>query len=341
MTLTEQIKRAALEAGFDKCGVAPAELPASRENDLTEWLARGYAGSMHYMTRDGAKRARPSEILAGAQSVISLGLNYFYASTPKPEGRRVGRISLYARGRDYHRVIEKKLKKLKASIQALAPAAKIKSYVDTGPIMEKAFAQAAGIGFYGKNTNILTADRGSWIFLASLVTDLALDVDKPHLGGCGSCRLCIDACPTSALVEPYRIDATKCISYWTIESKEEIPDAIADRMGDWAFGCDACQDVCPYNRKAKPSREPEFAPERGAGAWLDLEQITSMQSGEDFAAYAQGTPLKRPKLAGLKRNAGVILRRETPKDLGDSSPPMDGSVLGKAEAEPPRPLRMT
>ncbi len=305
--LTARIKKLALEAGFHKVGIAPAELPRERVEGLARWLERGYEGSMAYMTRDGLKRAHAGEVLEGARAVISLALSYHHPDDPKPGEGAWGKIARYARGRDYHTVIGKKLKRLVRSIREIVPDARVKPYVDTGPIMEKAYAREAGIGFYGKNTNILTRDRGSWVFLASLITDLELEFDAPHTGSCGEGRLCLDACPTGAFAGPYELDARKCISYWTIESREEIPAEIRGRLEGWAFGCDICQEVCPHNRKPSVSDEPAFGSESGAGQWLDLRRVLGLGSDGEFAKAFQGTPLKRPKRAGLERNARAVL----------------------------------
>ncbi len=241
---------------------------------------------MEYMTREPVRRAHPEKSLPSAKTVVSLALNYFHPEDEKPAAGRHGKVAKYAYGRDYHKVIEKKLKRLSAFVvEAGGEGTEVKSYVDTGPILEKAFAQQAGLGFFGKNTNIITRNYGSWVFLASLITNLDLAPDVPHAGACGSCRLCIDACPTEALPGDYTIDATRCISYLTIEAKEEIPAALAAGLGEWSFGCDVCQDVCPYNFRAKTTKEKEFYPEKKAGTWVDL----------DKAFAAEGSPLKRAK----------------------------------------------
>ena len=243
---------------------------------------------MEYMTREPARRADASKSLPGARSVLSLALNYFHPDDPKPSDA-VGKIAKYAYGRDYHTVIEKKLKRLAAYIkEAGGPDTEVRSYVDTGPILEKAYAREAGLGFFGKNTNIITREYGSFVFLASLVTTLALEPDAPHTGACGSCRICIDACPTGALSTGYTLDARKCISYWTVESKEPIPADIRERQSGWAFGCDICQDVCPYNVKAKTTRHAEIYPEKRAGSWLTEAQLAAP------GAFA-GSPVKRSK----------------------------------------------
>ena len=240
---------------------------------------------MDYMKRDPGRRAHPEQILPSAKTVISLAINYFHPEDRKPDESIHGKVAKYAYGKDYHRVIEKKLKKLSRFIvETAGEGAQTKYYVDTGPILEKAFAQNAGLGFFGKNTNIITRGFGSWVFLASIITNLKLETDAPHTGSCGSCRICIDACPTDALLGNYTIDARKCISYITIESKEEIPQELKKRMGEWVFGCDICQDVCPYNHWAKETRHSEFR-EKKAGTWVHL----------DSPPILAGTPLTRAK----------------------------------------------
>jgi epoxyqueuosine reductase len=257
--LTKKIKEYALNgAGFDLVGFSSSELPSLYGDAMGKWVANGFAGNMEYMTRDGgAARTNTQKVLPGAKSVISLAINYFQDGASKPD-TQVGRVARYAYGADYHKVIEKKLKQLSSFILKISPHTKKKAYVDTGPIAEKAFAKEAGLGFFGKNTNIITRNYGSWVFLASLLTNLELEYDAPHLGACGSCRICIDACPTGALLGDYQLDARKCISYLTIESKEEHPASLKKGIGEWAFGCDICQEVCPYNFRAKTTRHEEF-----------------------------------------------------------------------------------
>ena len=288
---TEKIKRFALQdAHFDLVGVSFAALPDIHEKSLLRWLQNGFAGSMQYMQREPERRAHPEKVLPSAKSVISLAVNYFHPEDDKPAEGVQGKIAKYAYGQDYHQVIEKKLKKLSRFILDNAPAGtEIKGYVDTGPVLEKAFAQSAGLGFIGKNTNVITRSYGSWVFLASLITSLELEADAPHTGSCGSCRLCIDACPTEALLGDYVIDARRCISYLTIESKEPIPEDLKEKMSGWAFGCDICQDVCPYNFRAKTTEHAELYPEKKAGTWIDLENVE----------IKPGSPLKRAKY--LKR----------------------------------------
>ena len=306
--LTERIKKYALEeAGFDLVGITGTSLPDIHAQALEGWIEKGHAGSMSYMVRDGAKRADAKNILDSAKSVISLAVNYYYPEEPRPQGKLAGKIAQYAYGRDYHKVIEKKLKKLSAYIRGIAgEGAEIKSYVDTGPILEKAFAQISGLGFFGKNTNIITRNYGSWIFLASLVTSLELLTDEPHMGSCGSCRICIDACPTGALLGNYQMDATQCISYLTIEAKADPPAELGKKMGEWVFGCDVCQTVCPYNFRAKTTRHEDLFPQKIAGSWADLEKIQSLQTDEEFSKMFQGSAVKRPKRSGMLRNVKIV-----------------------------------
>ena len=287
ISLTEKIKSFALnEAGFDLVGISSSSLPEIHIEALRSWAQNGFAGSMDYMTRDVERRAHPAKILPSAKTVISLAVNYFHPEDEKPPAGSYGKVAKYAYGQDYHKVIEKKLKILsKFILETAGEGAELKSYVDTGPVLEKAFAKEAGLGFFGKNTNIITRHYGSWVFLASLITNLDLDVDLPHTGSCGSCRICIDACPTGALLGNYVLDARRCISYLTIESKAEIPQELKTGVGEWVFGCDICQEVCPYNFRAKTTVHAELYPTKKAGTWLDLEDVK----------IEPGSPLKRAK----------------------------------------------
>ena len=298
------------EAGFDLVGFSRTSLSPKHEHALESWVSNGLAGTMAYMERDPKRRVHPEASLTSAKSVISLALNYFHPEDVKPS-TPAGKIAKYAYGRDYHKVIEKRLKKLsKFIVEAGGDGTEVKSYVDTGPILEKAFAQEAGLGFFGKNTNLITRNFGSWVFLASLITNLELESDAPHTGGCGSCRLCIDACPTDALLGNGSLDARRCISYLTIETKDaEHPKELQAGIGEWAFGCDICQDVCPYNFRAKTTRHEELYPASAgprAGTWLDLESLENMKSDEEFQNAFQGSPLRRSKRSGLLRNARTV-----------------------------------
>ena len=242
---------------------------------------------MEYMKREPSRRARLSPSI---RSVVALAVNYHHPEDPKPSVASAGKVARYAYGDDYHKVIEKKLKRLAVYVRQMGgPDTEARAYVDTGPVLERAFAQKAGLGFAGKNTNLITRDYGSWVFLACLLTNLELETDAPHTGSCGSCRLCLDACPTGALLGNYTLDAQRCISYWTIESKERAPQELRERFGDWAFGCDICQEVCPYNFRAKTTRHAELYPQKKAGTWLDLEKLE----------IAPGSPLRRSKTLAL------------------------------------------
>ncbi len=282
MTLSDHIKQEAGRLGFHAVGISlvdshnppnPAPPQALQEgkpetsflahlrNRLQEWLERGYQGSMAWMERAPERRTDPREVLPGCRSVISLGMNY-YTDSWADERPGFGRIARYAWGQDYHNVLLDRLKELEKAITRLAPEAGTRGYVDTGPVMEKAWAQQAGLGWIGKHSNLVSPDFGSWLLLGEILTTLDLEPDDPGTDLCGSCGLCIQACPTGAISEPYVVDARRCISYLTIELRngEDIPDELAGKMGNRIFGCDECLDVCPYNNYARPTSEPAFAP---------------------------------------------------------------------------------
>ncbi len=300
------------EAGFDLIGFTGTSLPDFHGEALETWLKKGFAGDMAYMGREPERRSQPRKVLPSARSVISLAVNYYHPDDPKPEGRASGRVAKYAYGIDYHKILEKKLKKLAQFIRETGGVGtEARIYVDTGPVLEKAFAREAGLGFFGKNTNIITKNFGSWVFLASIFTNLELDRDAPHTGACGSCRICIDHCPTEALSGDYRMDATRCISYLTIESKSGVPENIRADVGEWLFGCDICQEVCPYNHKPQLTRHTELYPEKRAGSWIELETIEKMQKDEAIGETFKQSPVKRAKLEGLLRNAAVVRNNAT------------------------------
>jgi len=262
-----------------------------------EWLSAGFEGDMKYMEKEPEKRTNPQKILPGAKSIICLAMNY-YQDAPDSDFK----VARYAFGKDYHKVIEKKLKKLRQFIIEKTGASKqdFKLYSDAGPLLERAYAVEAGFGFIGKNTTLINKDFGSWVFLAEIIT--TLDIERTFLrkelssGECGSCDKCIKACPTGALTKPYELDARKCISYQTIENKGEINVDIKDRV----FGCDICQEVCPHNCRAKPTKIPEFK-SHIAGPNLDPNEINNMTE-EEFQQKFQGSPIKRAGLKNLKRN---------------------------------------
>ncbi len=316
MSLSEDLKREALRLGFDAVGISRVDASESSSPTtplyarLTEWLRRGYHGTMDWLAREPARRADPSLVLPGCRSVVSLGINYYTADRSDERPGR-GRIARYAWGEDYHDVLRERLERLKAFLQARCPETRSKVYVDTGPLMEKAWAQQAGLGWIGKHSNLVSHHHGSWLLLGEILTTLDLDADEPGSDLCGSCSLCIQACPTGAITEPYVVDARRCISYLTIELRhgESIPAELADRMGNRIFGCDDCLDVCPYNHQAVPTTNAAFQP-RALTLAPDLAALAPM-SEQDFRAAFRTSPLKRPKHAGLLRNVRIALANST------------------------------
>ena len=305
--LAERAKAVAQALGFDLVGVAHAE-PGGRAAFLREWLARGYGGEMAYLARGVERREDPRVVLPGARSVIALGLVYDPGARPEPRGSAF-RVARYAGGDDYHDVLIDRVRALEAALSPLAGMpVRTRGYVDTGPVLERAFAADAGLGWIGKNTLLIHPRLGSYLFLAVVLTDLALEPGAPEPDHCGSCRACLDACPTGAFPEPYVLDATRCLSYTTIELRGPIPGDLRAQHGDWGFGCDVCQEVCPWNQRERrvvpadphglrarlAARHEWRAP---ALAWvLDLSQ-------ETWRAAARGTALRRPGYRGLLRNA--------------------------------------
>ncbi|ULA63694.1 MAG: Epoxyqueuosine reductase [Nitrospira sp.] len=309
MALTGAIKQAALALGFDAVGIvrvdrASAPQPALATR-LTQWLARGYHATMAWMERMPEKRADPRLVLPGCRSIICVGLNYL-TDERADERPGHGRIARYAWGQDYHDVLGAKLKRFEQTIAALAPQAITKSYVDTGPIMEKAWAEQAGLGWIGKHSNLVSSEHGSWLLLGEILTTLELEADEPATDLCGSCTLCIQACPTGAIAEPYVVDANRCLSYLTIEHRGDantIPNDLQRQFGNHIFGCDDCLDVCPFNLRAGFTSEPAFTPSP-----LTLAPSLEMLAGMDEAAFRasfQQSPIRRAKLAGLQRNAAI------------------------------------
>ncbi len=295
----QQLARQAADLGFTSFGVAPAETPPDVRDHLLEWLARGYQASMSWMTRTSEKRTNLQKVLPGAKSVISVALNYFH---PQAHNESCGdlKVSRYAWGDDYHEIVGERLMQLKAALDDLAPGSKSLSYVDTGPLMEKAIAERAGLGWIGKNACLITRTHGSWVFLGEIITTAELPIDQPHTDFCGSCTRCLDACPTDAFPSPYVLDASKCISYWTIEHRGDIPEALSSHFDGWIFGCDICQDVCPWNKFSRPSKVGEFAPVADrlnppAKRWSSL-------TPEQFKAEFSNSPILRTKAEGLPRN---------------------------------------
>ena len=307
--LTAWIKETAIELGFAKVGIAAAKRLDSEAERLDSWLGRGYHGEMAWMQRDPEKRVDPRAIFPDARSVIVVAMNY-YTPHERVESSAKGKISRYAWGDDYHDVLKSKLFELLDRIKSEMPSADGKVCVDTAPVMDKAWAVRAGLGWIGKSSNLITKDLGSWVFLGEILINLDLEHDVELVDDhCGSCTACLDACPTGAIVEPYVVDANACISYATIELRShELPDAIAANLNGWLYGCDICQDVCPWNRFEKPSDEPAFEP-RNSETSLALDGVLEM-SQEDFSTRFRRSAVKRTKIAGLQRNARHL------KDVG-------------------------
>jgi epoxyqueuosine reductase len=297
----EKIKAKALEIGFHKVGITRVEALVDEGPRLFEWLDRGYQGEMAWLEREPEKRTDPRLIFPEAKSVLSVAMNYF---TPFPHDT-TGKISRYAWGDDYHDILKERLRALLDWIIAEIPGAAGKACVDTAPVMEKAWAERAGIGWIGKHSNVITQELGSWVFLGEILLNLELEPDQPATDHCGSCRACLDACPTGAIVEPYVVDSNRCISYATIELRtDELPAAVAPHLNGWLYGCDICQDVCPWNRFEKPTDEARFEPRHGETS-LDLDVVESL-TPETYAERFRNSAMKRTKLAGLKRNATAL-----------------------------------
>ena len=299
---TQLIKQKALELGFDEIGVSKAEFLDEEAKHLENWLNQNMHGEMHYMANHFDKRLDPTLLVPNAKSVISLSYNYF---TEKEQiDKNAPKISKYAYGRDYHKVVKKKLKQLMQFIQETIGEVNGRCFVDSAPVMERAWAKKSGLGWIGKNSLMLTKGKGSYFFLGEIILDLELEYDSPVRDYCGTCTKCIDACPTDAIYEPYKVDGSKCISYFTIELKEAIPNEMKGKFENWAFGCDICQDVCPINARAKQHQEPDFKPKSKLLEMTktDWEEITD----EVFDKVFEGTPVKRAKYKGLKRNIDFL-----------------------------------
>ena len=293
-TLTESVKALALELGFDLVATGPAD-PPEHGAALRRWVEAGHAATMGYLERRLEERLDPRRVLPGARSVLCVALNYYQGEPADASWRPVAR---YAWGRDYHDVIAPRLERLAAHL-AEAGGARSRGYVDTGPVLERDLAARAGLGWVGKNTMLLHPRLGSWFFLGVLLTTAELARDAPLADRCGSCRACLDACPTGAFVAPYVLDARRCISYLTIEHRGDIDPDLQPAMAGWQFGCDICQDVCPWNRKAPTTAEADFVPE---AAYPGAEAVSAMDDA-DFRRHFAGTPILRAKAAGMRRNA--------------------------------------
>ena len=304
-SLTEDLKAEALRLGFDLCGVAPAGRPDTLDF-LTDWLNSGYAGEMGYLPRRAEAYSHPSSVLPPVRSVVMCAVNYKTAEPEDvPSGH--GRVARYAWGGvDYHDLLKTRLKELAAWLHERVPGCRTRGVVDTAPLLERDFARRAGLGWFGKNTVLIDKRLGSYLLLGGLLTDAVLDYDEPHHAAhCGTCTACLDACPTDAFVGPHVLDARRCISYLTIELRGAIPEELRADVGEWLFGCDVCQEVCPWNRKAPTTADPAFRPRPDLNP---ADALAILTEGEgDWRRRFRGTPLDRPKRTGLRRNAAVVL----------------------------------
>ncbi len=301
MSNRDTIKKLAKELGFSFCGISKAEFLASEAPKLEEWLKREYHGKMGYLDNHFDKRLDPTKLVPGAKSVISLVYNYFPNNTYQTDDRP--KIAKYAYGQDYHFVIKDRLKLFMDRITQNIGIVEGRVFVDSAPILERAWAAKSGLGWIGKNSLLLNREMGSFFFLAELIIDLELEADGPMKDYCGTCTACQDACPTDAIPEPYVVDGSRCISYLTIELKEEIPDSFKGKMENWAFGCDICQDVCPWNRFSRPNSESKFKPQ----GWEGFDKNEWREMTKDvFQRVFKKSAVKRTKFEGLKRNLKFI-----------------------------------
>jgi epoxyqueuosine reductase len=298
--LTRQIKQKAFELGFLACGISKAGFLSKEAPRLEKWLKENRHGSMNWMENHFDKRLDPTLLVDGAKSVISVFLNYYpkqdlYSNAPF-------KISKYAYGRDYHKVVKRKLDDLMSNIVELYGPVNARIFTDSAPVLEKAWAERSGLGWIGKNANLISTKTGSFYFIGEIILDVELEYDKPAMDHCGSCTRCIDACPTDAIIKPYVVDGSKCISYLTIELRDElIPAEFSGKMENWVFGCDICQDVCPWNRFSLPTAVEDFQPHAEVKE-QDLLDLTA----ESFEILFARTPVKRTKLDGLRRNVAFV-----------------------------------
>ncbi len=306
--LATRIKHWGKELGFQQTGITDTDLE-SHGKLLNRWLKKGFHGSMDYMERHGSRRSRPAELVPGTVRVISVRMNYMTASARPAsellEDPESALVSRYALGRDYHKVLRRRLQKLAGRIEAEIGPFGYRAFVDSAPVLEKALAEKAGLGWIGKHSNLLNLRAGSWFFLGEIYTDLPLPIDEPAENHCGDCVRCLAACPTGAIIGPYQVDARKCISYLTIELKGAIPEELRPLMGNRIFGCDDCQLVCPWNRFARNTEEPDFLPRHG----LDAESLVRLfgWSEDEFLKRTEGSAIRRTGYTGWLRNIAVAL----------------------------------
>jgi len=303
--IARDLKAEAARLGFDACGISKAERLDDESRRLEAWLAGGNHGTMGWMERNFDKRTDPRRLVDGAESVVSVLQNY-YQPVEHAHGAQVGKISRYAWGDDYHEVMKEKLFRLFAWLDERAGGISGRVFVDSAPVMDKAWARRSGLGWLGKHSNLINRSLGSYFFIGEMIVDVALPPDGPMPDYCGRCTRCLDACPTDAITAPYVVDANRCISYLTIEHRgDDIPDAIRPGMGSWIFGCDVCQDVCPWNKFKRPTREPRYQPRPGMtdtelGEWIELDL-------EAFRKRFRKNPVKRTKWDGFMRNVRIAV----------------------------------
>jgi epoxyqueuosine reductase len=309
--ITQAIRERAHSLAFDLVGFAPLDAPAHADF-FRWWLEQGYAGEMHYLHRTADARCDPQQVLPSAKSAVVVGLNYAPAVPMVTDDPTRGVFARYALGEDYHEVMTQRLRQLLEYIRQLRPDCQAKIYVDAGPVLERDLAWRAGLGWFGKNTMLINTRRGSYFLIGEILLNIELEYDQPAFGGCGTCTRCIDACPTGAIVAPYVLDARRCISYLTIELRGSIPEEHRSQMGNRIFGCDICQEVCPFNHprphapaRASPTHEPAFAP-REITLTPKLVDLLRMRE-EEFRTAFRRSPVKRAKWRGFRRNVAVAL----------------------------------
>jgi epoxyqueuosine reductase len=305
MTNAFKIKQEAQRLGFSFCGISKAEFLEEEAPRLEQWLSQNMHGKMNYMSNHFDKRLDPRLLVPGAKSVISLLFNYYPQIEVSANADSL-KISKYAYGEDYHKVVKDKLKLLSDYITITIGDVSGRAFVDSAPVLDKAWAAKSGLGWIGKNSNLINKQQGSFFFIAELIVDIELETDGPMKDYCGTCTACIDACPTEAIVQPYVVDGSKCISYFTIELREAIPDDYKNKLDNWIFGCDVCQDVCPWNRFSKPHSENRFAPKENilamsAKDWIEITE-------DVFAIYLKDSPISRTGLEGMKRNVKAVAK---------------------------------
>ncbi|WP_109832986.1 tRNA epoxyqueuosine(34) reductase QueG [Reichenbachiella versicolor] len=300
--LTRNIRQASIKEGFQFCGISKADFLKEEAPKLEEWLNQGMHGEMAYMANHFDKRLDPRKLVDGAKSVISLIYNYYPEEDLAKEGEY--KVAKYAYGKDYHYIIKPKLKTVLQSVTDQIGEVNARVFVDSAPVHERAWAAKSGLGWVGKNSLLINRSMGSFFFLAEIILDLELEYDGPIKDYCGTCSRCMDSCPTDAIPKPYVVDGSKCISYLTIELKDQIPNEFSEKMENWMFGCDICQDVCPWNRFSKPHQEPLFEP-NSKFAEMDKKDWNEMTE-ELFREIFKGSAIKRTKYSGLKRNIDFL-----------------------------------